>query len=238
MPKERFAFHALAGLGAVEDDLLQTIVRLVLIFHDLGKLTVGWQSKIKQGLEDPKLACSFLAHRGGSIRGLPPHATASAWVASPCIYRAARGKGTQLRNLLVEPAISAISHHHSVRAVSAPEFRMADGWFDAVRNSVGAHTNLNVALPDFDPQPPRGSGRAASSVNFVSPGYCSYVLLSRWLRLSDRIANRWGGTCNFRLRKVVWKSLIPAAPGVSVISFTPQVKGNIRQSLATRAISQ
>jgi CRISPR-associated endonuclease/helicase Cas3 len=201
LPKERFAFHALADSLAVEDDLLQTIVRLVLIFHDLGKLTVGWQSKIKQGLEDPKLACSFLAHRGGSIRDLPPHATASAWVASPCIYRAARGKGTQLRNFLVEPAISAISHHHSVRAVSAPEFRMADGWFDAVRDRVGAHTDLDVALPDFDPQPPRGSGRAASSVNFVSPGYCSYVLLSRWLRLSDRIATGGGEHAIFDYEK-------------------------------------
>ena len=167
MPKERFAFHALADSLAVEDDLLSNDSPLVLIFHDLGKLTVGWQLSIllSRVSEDPKL-CLLISSssRREHPCGLPPHATASAWVASPCIYRAARGKGTQLRNLLVEPAISAISHHHSVRAVSAPEFRMADGWFDAVRDCVGAHTDLDVALPDFDPQPPRGSGRAASSV--------------------------------------------------------------------------
>ncbi len=188
LPEERFALRALARYLEIGEDILHTVIRLVLIFHDLGKLTVGWQSKIRQGLDDPRLACSFLAHRGAGIRGLPPHAAISAWVASSCISRKLTASNPRLRNLVAEPAIAAIAHHHSVRAASAPMFRMIDGWFEPVHSAVVAHTQLDVSEADFYTEPPSGSGRAVSAVNLLSPGYCSYVFLSRWLRLSDRIA--------------------------------------------------
>lgn len=202
LPKEQFAFRALARSLGIEQDLLHTIVRLVLILHDLGKLTVRWQTLIKHGLLDPALNCSFLAHRGSGIRGLPPHATVSAWVSSRAIYRAIGGAEPLLRNSLVEPAISAVAHHHSVRAASTHEFHMIDGWSDPVLDRVRIHTKLDLTATDFEVRPPNGSGRAVNPPNFLRPlGYGSYVLLSRWLRLSDRAATGGGEHAIFDYEK-------------------------------------
>lgn len=202
LPKERFAFRALARSIKVDEDFLHSIVRLVLIFHDLGKLTAQWQSMIKRGLVDPAIACSFLAHRGGGVRGLPPHATVSAWVASRAIYRAAGGVETPLRNSLVEPGINAIAQHHSVRAVLSPKFHMAKDWSEVVLDRVRYHTKLELSATDFEVRPPNGSGRAASLPKFDQPeGYASYVLLSRWLRLSDRAATGGGEHAIFDYEK-------------------------------------
>lgn len=201
LPKERFAFRTLARSLKIDEDLLYMVMRLVLVLHDLGKLTVRWQGMIKRGLVDPALACAFLAHRGAGISGLPPHATVSAWVASGAIYRAAGGINTPLRNSLIEPAISAIAHHHSVRAVCSPEFQMAHGWSEPVLDRVRVHTKLDLAAVDFGARPPNGSGKAAKSVDFMSPGYNPYVLLSRWLRLSDRAATGGGEHAIFDYEK-------------------------------------
>jgi CRISPR-associated endonuclease/helicase Cas3 len=200
LAKEAYTFRALATSLRVSPDALYNVVRLVLILHDLGKLTGGWQSKIKQGLDDTALACSFLAHRGEGVRGLPPHATVSGWVATPCFERLVP---PELRDQLLRPACAAITHHHSVRADLVPEFKMASGWFEVVSDRVTTYTTFDIRESDFNTTSPQGNGSARTEVNFLSPrAYTTYVLLSRWLRLADWIAT--GGSEDAILRYEKW----------------------------------
>ena len=190
LPKERMAFEALARwLRKTRDELLAT-ARLVLVFHDLGKLANQWQRKIQAGLEGMLPQGSFLAHRGGCIKGLPAHATVSAWVATPCVCHLA---GTDWEQTLAVPALAAIAHHHSVRADITPEFEMTDGWFDVVADCTRRLAGVEVKSEEFNTKPPQGSGSCGVGLNFLLPeGYSAYVLLSRWLRLADRIATGGG----------------------------------------------
>jgi CRISPR-associated endonuclease/helicase Cas3 len=186
LPKEENALEALARwIGKSREDLL-SITRLVLIFHDLGKLTKAWQEKIKTDLENAGRPGYFLAHRGGGIRGLPPHATVSCWVATNCVCRVA---GPEWEGWLAEPALAAIAHHHSVRADATPEFEMAGEWFDVVARSVRGLAGIEIQRTDFNTVPPSGSGSSGVGFDLLVPeAYTAYILLSRWLRLSDRIA--------------------------------------------------
>lgn len=186
LPKERMAFEALARwLGKTQDELL-AIAKLVLVFHDLGKLAHQWQQEIQAELKGKLPPGSFLAHRGDRIRRLPPHATVSAWVATPCLCRLA---GSCWQQTLAMPALAAIAHHHSVRADTTPEFQMINGWFDVVADCARRLAGLEVTPGDFNIRPPLGGGSCGVSLNFLIPkAYTSYVLLSRWLRLADRIA--------------------------------------------------
>lgn len=190
LPKERVGFEALARYLDKTPQELLAIAKLVLIFHDLGKLTRAWQQKIQAGLEFSLPPGSVLAHRGAGIRGLPPHATVSAWVATNCMCRVA---GPEWETTLAIPALGAIAHHHSVRADTVPRFEMADGWFDVVANCTQCLAGIKVEPNDFNTTSPRGSGSCGVSPNFLLPeAYTSYVLLSRWLRLADRIATGGG----------------------------------------------
>lgn len=199
-PKEQSAFVALACLLKKTQKELLKIVKLVLIFHDLGKLTREWQRKIKSGLEHKLPSECFLAHRGERIKGLPPHATVSAWVVTPCLCREA---GSQHEVTLAIPALAAIAHHHSVRADTTPRFEMADGWFDVVADCTRRLVGVEVAPEDFNTKSPQGSGACGVRPNFLQPvSYTSYVLVSRWLRLADRIAT--GGDENAILQYEGW----------------------------------
>lgn len=199
LPKERMAFEALSRwLGKTQDELL-SVARAVLVLHDLGKLARQWQGKIQAGLEGKLSQGSFLAHRGGSVSGLPPHATVSAWVATPCLRRLA---GTDWEQTLAVPALAAIAHHHSVRADITPEFEMTDGCFEVVADCARGVAGLEVKRDDFNTKPPQGSGSCGVGLNFLLPeGYTSYVLLSRWLRLADRIATGGGEETIFQYEK-------------------------------------
>ncbi len=186
LPKERIAFEAIARqLDKTPEELLG-IAKLVLIFHDLGKLTRGWQEKIQAGLEPRLPPGSFLAHRGGGIKGLPPHATVSARVATNCICRVV---GLEWEHTLGVAALGAIAHHHSVRSDAVPKFEMAEGWFESVFDCARRLAGIEVRREEFDTSPPKGGGSWGPRPNFLVPeAYTSYVLLSRWLRLADRIA--------------------------------------------------
>lgn len=185
-PKEGRALVNLAKwLAKSEQDLLR-VVKLVLIFHDLGKLTVAWQKKIQHALKPALAPGSFLAHRGGKkIRGLPPHATVSAWVASPCLLRVAQPEC----NLAV-PALAAIAHHHSVGADSTPSFQMEDGWFGLVAGCCRTLADVEVSREDFNTIAPGSAAPCGVEFDFLRrEAYTSYILLSRWLRLADRMAS-------------------------------------------------
>lgn len=191
LPKERMAFEALARWLEVPDDKLLTIVKLTLIFHDLGKLTREWQHKILSGLENTP--GSFLAHRGDRARlkePLPPHATVSAWVATPCVVSVA---GYDWEETLAVPSLAAVAHHHSVRADLTPQFEMADGWFPVVAQSIQSHTGISVTPAHFNTKGPLGNGSCGVHLNLLAPeAFTAYVLLSRWLRLADRMATGGG----------------------------------------------
>jgi CRISPR-associated endonuclease Cas3-HD len=200
LPKERFAFDRLAAWLQVPPEKLELIARLVLIFHDLGKLSREWQRIIQEGLE-PKPGC-FLAHRGDGVKGkLPAHATVSAWVVTPCILRLV---GVSHKNTLVAAARSAIAHHHSVRAAETPPFDMPEGWFSLVRESLRELAGEDVTDADFNTTSPCGGGHAATFVPDLTQEkrYVPYLLFSRWLRLSDRIAT--GGGEDAVLRYEEW----------------------------------
>jgi len=200
LPKERIAFEALSRrLGKTHEDLL-SLTHLVLIFHDLGKLAQQWQRKIQAGLESVLPPGTFLAHRGGSLRDLPPHATVSASLATPCLCRVA---GPDWQQTLAIPALAAIAHHHSVRADMTPQFDMSEGWFDVVADCARRLAGVDVTVNDFSRW--RGGGSCGVALNFLLPdGYTSYILLSRWLRLADRIAT--GGGENAILNYEDWMS--------------------------------
>jgi hypothetical protein len=96
-----------------------------------------------------------------------------------------------------------MAHHHSVRADTTPEFTMSDGWFDVVACSVQQHIGVTVTQDEFNVVSPNGSGSCGVSPNLLVPEvYTAYVLLSRWLRLADRIAT--GGGENAILRYEEW----------------------------------
>lgn len=188
-PKEGRALANLARWLDTSEEELITIMKLVLIFHDLGKLTRAWQEKIQRGLVLPPR--SFLAHRGGrKIRDLPPHATVSAWVASPLLLRIADRK-PEWEVTLAVPALSAIAHHHCVGSDNTPRFQMQDGWFELAAECCRTLAAVNVAKADFNTvSPTRDDVRCGAELDLLKgEAYTSYILFSRWLRLADRMAS-------------------------------------------------
>lgn len=200
LPREERAFEALGRLTGKSEAELMALVKLVLVLHDVGKLSCEWQRKIKLGLEQELPPGSFLAHRGrNGVPRLPPHATVSAWVVSPCMCRIAGG---QWEEELAVPSLTAIAHHHSVRAGSTPEFEMAEGWFDLVVQCVRKLTGVDVMEEDFNVKPHGGKSWCGVAPKFLSPvPYAAYILLSRWLRLADRMATGGGEDAVLRYEK-------------------------------------
>lgn len=190
LPREAFGLRALADRLEMSCEELTQWATLVLILHDLGKLTRQWQEAIRKSLDPLSAKGVFLARRGGRLGALPPHATVSAWVASPCLLRLA---GAAREGTLAKPSLTAIAHHHAVRADETPEFEMADGWFELVEQTVREYTGYRVTQRDFNVQPPSGSGSLNLSLPFSSAlPYAVYLILSRCLRLADWMASGGG----------------------------------------------
>jgi CRISPR-associated endonuclease Cas3-HD len=173
-------------LGKSEEELL-TVVKLVLIFHDLGKLTGQWQEKIQQGLGSKIPPGSFLAHRGGKkIHGLPPHATVSCRVATRIMRRVA---GSEFEATLADPALTAIAHHHNVGSDVTPPFEMKEGWFHLVAACCRTLGGIQVSQEDFKTTAQKGTASCGVELDLLKcKAYTAYTLISRWLRLSDWIA--------------------------------------------------
>jgi hypothetical protein len=111
--------------------------------------------------------------------------------------------GPDWQQTLAIPALAAIAHHHSVRADMTPQFDMSEGWFDVVADCARRLAGVDVTVNDFSRW--RGGGSCGVALNFLLPdGYTSYILLSRWLRLADRIAT--GGGENAILNYEDWMS--------------------------------
>ncbi|MBC7362874.1 MAG: CRISPR-associated helicase Cas3' [Candidatus Aminicenantes bacterium] len=178
LPTEDLVFSKLASWLDENKETILNLVRLILILHDLGKLNKDWQ-KIA-GTKD-----SFLAHSGkiASVK-FPPHATISAYVLGDYLRQC-------WRNILGEAAFFAIAHHHSVRAVKVPKYRLSDGWFDEVKNTLSELTDIKLPwewVKNFEAQKVPTRLSKSFPAFEKEKTYTAYVVFSRSLRLSDREA--------------------------------------------------
>lgn len=178
LPEEELIFSKLAKwIGKRREEIL-SLVRLVLVLHDLGKLNKEWQKKV--GSQD-----KFLAHSGKAEKvKLPAHATISAYVLRDYLRR-------HWGNVPGDAAFFAIAHHHSVRSAKVPRYRLSDGWFDEVSDTLSSLTDIKLSwecLKNFEAQnePTRLSNSFPAFEKEKT--YTAYVVFSRCLRLSDREA--------------------------------------------------
>ncbi|MDI6698479.1 MAG: CRISPR-associated helicase Cas3' [Candidatus Saccharicenans sp.] len=178
LPVEDFIYSKLALWLRENKESVLNLIKFALIVHDLGKLNNSWQRAI--GATD-----KFLAHSGNRARRkLPPHATVSAYVLRDYLRQ-------EWGNILGEAAFFAIAHHHSVRAAKVPRYRMRIGWFDEVDNILSEAIGIKLpweCVRSFETQ----ESPTTLSNHFPAfekeKTYTSYVILSRALRLADRMA--------------------------------------------------
>jgi len=181
---ERHAVAALASLLSVSGDEVRRAAKLAALLHDLGKLNKAWQERA--GVSDTAAPEELLAHTDGrNYVRFPPHATVSAYALWPALV-----DGGALPRLLARAVCFAVAHHHSVRAKEVPDYEFHLRWKDAVQQALqqcglNGILNLNHITP---------SQRSPTNLREQFPPmeyerlYTAYVLLSRWLRLADRIA--------------------------------------------------
>lgn len=181
---EYHAVSALARLLGVSEDTVKQAVKLAALLHDLGKLNQEWQEKAgvtpSAGPED------LLAHSDGrDYVQFPPHATVSAYALWPALV-----DGGTLPRLLAKAVCFAIAHHHSVRAKEVPSYEFHRRWEEAVSEALrqyGLSGSVNVGcILSCQPSPTNLREKFPPLEN--EKLYTAYVLLSRWLRLADRIA--------------------------------------------------
>ena len=178
LPEEYFLYSKLSSFLNITKDKLLTLFRLTLLLHDLGKLTEKWQYKIGAKKE-------FLAHSGDiEKKNLPPHATVSAYIL-----------GDYLRkiwgNILGDAAFFAIAHHHSVRAVKVPKYKLAAGWYEEVNDILYEKAGIKLDIAVFESFEKQESSTTLSNhlpAFEKVKTYNTYVILSRALRLADRRA--------------------------------------------------
>ncbi len=176
-PAEKYIYLKLSDfLGESEEKIIE-ILRFVLLVHDLGKLNESWQKAVGNNKE-------FLAHSGNAVgKKLPPHATVSAYIL-----------GDYLREEwgfnLGGAAFFSIAHHHSVRAMMVPKYKMSMGWDDEV-NSVLRDNDLKILPSDiikkYEYQETRTQISTMPALE-KEKIYTTYLIFSRTLRLSDRLA--------------------------------------------------
>jgi len=181
---EFHAVAALASLLSIPDEKVRKAAKLAALFHDLGKLNRDWQNKA--GVSDLAAPDDLLAHTNGrNYVPFPPHATVSAYALWPALV----DEGA-LPRLLATAVCFAIAHHHSVRAKEVPKYEFHPKWRDAVvqalqKCGLNGTLNLNRITPC---QPSPTNLREQFPPMEYEKLYTAYVLLSRWLRLADRIA--------------------------------------------------
>lgn len=177
-PEEEYAFLKLSSWLEKSPQNIMNLVRLIMALHDLGKLNEDWQKAV--GAKS-----IFLAHSGKTdATNLPIHATISAYVLSDYLKN-------DWGPILGDSAYFALAHHHSVRAVKVPRYKLQEGWYEEVNNVLIKLVGIKIpycVVKNFEKQ--------SSSTSLPSPlpafekekRYTTYILFSRWLRLADRKA--------------------------------------------------
>ncbi len=179
LPEEEFVYKKLAAYLNVAQDELLLLLRQIAVLHDLGKLTVKWQSGIGAKGEE------LLAHSGVMRKiSLPPHATVSAYILRDWLRK-------EWGNIMGDAATFAIAHHHSVRASKVPEYKLCNGWYDEVSTvltEIGAPVPDKSDIANFEFQETLTTLSGHLPAFEKEKTYNLYVILSRALRLADRIA--------------------------------------------------
>jgi CRISPR-associated endonuclease/helicase Cas3 len=183
LQQESHAVSALASMLRVRLDEIKKAAKLAAVLHDLGKLNKEWQGRA--GIPNSADPADLLAHTGGrNYITFPPHATVSAYALWPALVDDA------LPRLLAKAVCFAIAHHHSVRAKEVPEYDLHSQWQSAVSQALQQSGLSNV----LDLNLVVSTQRSSTNLREQFPPmeyeklYTGYVLLSRWLRLADRIA--------------------------------------------------
>jgi len=185
------AAEGLAKLLGISTDEVKKAAKLAALLHDFGKLTVEWQQKA--GVNKNASGCELLAHTASrNYTHFPSHATVSAyalWDALREVIPCQLGKAV----------LFAIAHHHSVRAKQVPNYRLhpswqqtvnealkqvgCDGdWLQKIPSELSSTTDLRESFPPFERE----------------SLYTAYILMSRWLRLADRMATEGSEDAVFR----------------------------------------
>jgi CRISPR-associated endonuclease/helicase Cas3 len=184
LQQESNAVSALASMLGVCRGEIEKAAKLAAVLHDLGKLNKEWQGRA--GIPDSADPADLLAHTDErNYITFPPHATVSAYALWPALV-----DGGALPRLLAKAVCFAIAHHHSVRAKEVPEYDLHSQWQSAVsqalqQSGLSNALKLNLVIP---------AQRSSTNLREQFPPmeyeklYTAYVLLSRWLRLADRIA--------------------------------------------------
>ncbi|HXG53723.1 MAG TPA: CRISPR-associated helicase Cas3' [candidate division Zixibacteria bacterium] len=206
--KEGYGLDRIASVIGLPRDELERLVIVGQIFHDLGKANDAWQraawetvdlwlqenpsnvdrlTSEEQKLLEADRQRTFLA-RFPSLAdqsrepGRPPHATIGAYVLWDWLSR-------QWSNLGAAAAL-AMAHHHSVRACQVPRYRLRDGWADLAQRLMREETAMEIDSHLAG----RSKQESTTRLPCTMPPfhqeklYTLYVLLSRCLSVSDRMA--------------------------------------------------
>lgn len=186
LPKEQLALDALARALKVCKEQVLCAAKLAIMLHDLGKLNVEWQEKA--GVLRSASISELLAHTDErEYINFPPHATVSAYAVWLPLTN-----GAWLPRVLGRAVVLAIAHHHSVRAREVPKFQLHSQWRKAVQQ-VARNMAVSLSLNDVCDSQPSNTTLPESMPPFEDELlYTAYVLISRWLRLADRIATGGG----------------------------------------------
>lgn len=164
----------LADSWRIERNEFIARIELCLVLHDLGKLTVEWQKKI--GRKSQPLAHS-IADTG---KRLPPHSTVSAYVLSDIFFDWGNF-GDALR--------FSIAHHHGVRSREVPRYELIPEWKDEIIKVISI-VDLDLDFSKIEKRASQMSSTLLDTFPLIKNEkfYRTYCIVSRILRLSDRIA--------------------------------------------------
>ena len=174
LPYYDYALEKVAASWGLSKNNLIERIKFAIVLHDIGKLNKKWQKGIGASGE-------ILAHSDKNINmPLPPHATISAYVLSDIFYN----WGT-----IGDAFRFAIAHHHSVRAKYVPDYELVSGWQNEIKKAVEL-SNINIELNIDNKFSKQLSSTSLDQFPLLKKDkfYRTYCILSRIIRLSDRIA--------------------------------------------------
>jgi len=184
LQREKQAVSALASILGVAQSDIERAAKLAALLHDLGKLNKEWQKRA--GIHDSASPEELLAHTDGrDYKDFPPHATVSAYAIWSALV-----DGGALPPLLTKAVCFAIAHHHSVRAKEVPRYELHPQWQSAISLALqqcGLSDTLDLSRVIII-QPSQTNLRERFPPMEYEKLYTAYILLSRWLRLADKIA--------------------------------------------------
>jgi CRISPR-associated endonuclease/helicase Cas3 len=201
-PKEGFALRRLAPrLGLSEEELLN-LVQVLLILHDLGKLTMDWQrvawETVKEWTGTPENLASLsdeqrkLVKDGEALLARfpegdghpPPHATISAYVVWDYLCHALNSR------LLGEAVALVLAHHHSARTEQVRPYTLDPKWRQVINHLLSLYTSWQLP-PEVEAKAARREGTAlrTSMIHLLEDKwYPAYLILARCINLADRMA--------------------------------------------------